>query len=236
MMLYGLENYRVDLGYFVASVVLLVIYHRYLAYQTLKHPTYTVQALNRLARTAWVDMIMRQEGKEILAIQTLRNSTMAATFLASTAVLFIIGVLSLSGQGDKLEGTWHALNIGSKHSELWLIKLLLLLLDLFCAFFSFAMAVRVFNHVGYLVNVPLSLGHKMICPAHVAVHLNRAGKFYSLGMRAFYFTVPLVFWLFGPHLMLAATIVLIVVLYYLDRAPSILVDEENGASPEAPHS
>jgi uncharacterized membrane protein len=232
MMLYWIENYRVDLGYFFASVVLLVIYHRYLAYQTRKHPTYTVQALNRLARTAWVDMIMRQEGKEILAIQTLRNSTMAATFLASTAVLFIIGVLSLSGQGDKLEGTWHALNIGSNHSELWLTKLLLLLLDLFCAFFSFAMAVRVFNHVGYLVNVPLALGHKMICPAHVAVHLNRAGRFYSLGMRAFYFTVPLVFWLFGPHLMLAATIGLIVVLYYLDRAPSILVDDENGELPE----
>jgi uncharacterized membrane protein len=180
-------------------------------------------------------MIMRQEGREILAVQTLRNSTMAATFLASTAVLFIIGVLSLSGQGDKLEGTWHALNIGSNHSELWLIKLLLLLLDLFCAFFSFAMAVRVFNHVGYLVNVPLSLGHKMICPAHVAAHLNRAGKFYSLGMRAFYFTVPLVFWLFGPHLMLAATVGLIVVLFYLDRAPSIFVDGENGELPEEPH-
>ena len=94
------------------------------------------------------------------------------------------------------------------------------------------MAVRVFNHVGYLVNVPLSLGHKMICPAHVAVHLNRAGKFYSFGMRAFYFTVPLVFWLFGPHLMLAATIGLIVVLYYLDRAPSILVADVNGELPE----
>jgi uncharacterized membrane protein len=230
-----IENYRIDLGYFVLSVVLLVAYHRYLAYKTRKNPTYTVQALNRLVRSAWIDMIMRQAGREILAVQTLRNSTMAATFLASTAVLFIIGVLSLSGQGDKLEGTWHALNIGSNHSELWLVKLLLLLLDLFCAFFSFAMAVRVFNHVGYMVNVPLSLGHKMICPAHVAVHLNRAGKFYSLGMRAFYFTVPLVFWLFGPHLMLAATLGLIVVLYYLDRAPNILVDGENGELPEEPH-
>jgi hypothetical protein len=31
--------------------------------------------------------------------------------------------------------------------------------------------------------------------------------------------VPLVFWLFGPHLMAAASIVLVVVLYHVDRIP-----------------
>lgn len=172
-----------------------------------------------------------KEGKDILAVQTLRNSTMAATFLASTAVLLIIGVLTLSGQGDKLENTWHALNIlGAKHAELWLGKLLILLLDLFVAFFNFSMAIRVFNHVGYMINVPLALNHKMIRPAHVAIHLNRAGKFYSNGMRAYYFTVPLVFWLFGPHFMLLSTLGLIVVLYRLDRAPKILAADYSETS------
>ena len=154
---------------------------------------------------------------------------MAATFLATTSVLFIIGVLTLSGQGDKLESTWHALNIvGAKHTDLWLTKLLLILLDLFVAFFSFSMAIRVFNHVGYMINVPLARNFKMICPAHVAVHLNRAGKFYSIGMRAYYIVVPLVFWLFGPHFMLLSTVVLVVVLYQLDRAPKILAADYNG--------
>lgn len=226
-----MSNFAVDLFSFALCVLLLLIYHRYLAYRTEKNPTYTVQAVNRLARTAWVETIMRNEGKEILAVQTLRNSTMASTFLASTAVLFIIGVLSLSGQGDKLGSTWQALNFGAQNPELWLIRLLILMLDLFVAFFSFTMAIRVFNHVGYLINVPLSLNHKMICPAHVAVHLNRAGKFYSVGMRAFYFTVPLVFWLFGSHFMLAATLGLIAVLYFLDRAPSVLVSDARGNFP-----
>jgi len=81
---------------------------------------------------------------------------------------------------------------------------------------------RVFNHVGYMINVPLSLAHKEISPAHVAVHLNRGAAFYSIGMRAFYYTVPLVFWLFGPHFMLLATIGLIFVLYRIDRAPKIM--------------
>lgn len=163
---------------------------------------------------------------DVIAIQTLRNSTMAATFLASTSVLLIIGVLTLSGQGEKLNGSWHVLNnFGTTYPELWLTKLILLLLDLFTAFFSFAMAIRVYNHVGYMINVPIALNHKAISPQHVAIHLNSAGSYYSMGMRAYYFTVPLVFWLFGPHFMLLATVILIPVLYKLDRSPKILSDD-----------
>lgn len=220
-----LQPYIFDLTSFFLSILILVSYYLFINHKIKKNPAYTVQAVNVIARTAWVETIMEESGKEILAVQTLRNSTMAATFLASTAVLLIIGVLTLSGQSDKMEGTWHALNVvGAKHADLWLSKLLLILLDLFVAFFSFSMAIRVFNHVGYMINVPLKRNFKMICPAHVAVHLNRAGKFYSLGMRAYYTVVPLVFWLFGPHFMFASTIVLVVVLYRLDRAPKILAE------------
>lgn len=127
-----------DIYSFAISVLILILYHLFLRYKIWKKPAYTVQAVNILARTAWVESIMQGTGKEILAVQTLRNSTMAATFLASTAVLLIIGVLTLSGQGDRMESTWHALNIsGGKHAELWLSKLLLILLDLFVAFFNF---------------------------------------------------------------------------------------------------
>ena len=222
------QTYGYDLTGFVLSLLILIAYNLFISYKTRKNLAYTVQAVTIIARTAWVESIMQESGKEVLAVQTLRNSTMAATFLASTSVLFIIGVLTLSGQGDKLENTWHALNIvGAKHTDLWLTKLLLILLDLFVAFFSFSMAIRVFNHVGYMINVPLARNFKMICPAHVAVHLNRAGKFYSIGMRSYYTVVPLVFWLFGPHFMLLSTVVLVAVLYQLDRAPKILAEDYN---------
>jgi len=220
------QTYAYDLISFLLSVFILIVYNLFISYKTRKNSAYTVQAVTIIARTAWVESIMQGSDKEVLAIQTLRNSTMAATFLASTAVLLIIGVLTLSGQGDKLEGTWHALNIaGAKHAEMWQTKLLLILLDLFVAFFSFSMSIRIFNHVGYMINVPVARNFKMICPQHVAVHLNRAGKFYSIGMRSYYIVVPLIFWLFGPQFMLIATIALITVLYHMDRAPKILAED-----------
>lgn len=223
----ALQPYSYDLISFLLSVIILIAYHFFIRYKTKKNPAYTIQAVNVIARTAWVENIMQKSGHEVLAVQTLRNSTMAATFLASTAVFLIIGVLTLSAQSDKVEGVWHALNVvGAKQADLWLTKLLLILLDLFVAFFSFSMAIRIFNHVGYMINVPLACNFKMICPSHVAIHLNRAGKFYSIGMRAYYTVVPMVFWLFGPHFMLLSTFLLIAVLYNLDRAPKILLNED----------
>ena len=217
-----------DLVSFLLSILLIAAYHIFLRYKIRHDPTYTVQAVNKIARTAWVETIMQNDKHAVLAVQTLRNSTMAATFLASTAVLLIIGVLTLSEQGTKLEATWHALNmVGAINPVVWMVKLISLLLDLFVAFFSFSMAIRIYNHVGFLVNVPLNLNHKMITPAHVATHLNRAGKSYSIGMRAYYFLVPLVFWLFGPHFMVVATIGLLFALYRIDRAPKIMVLDYN---------
>jgi uncharacterized membrane protein len=204
-----------DILCLVTSAALLAGYHVYLALRVRRDASYSAQAMHAIARSAWVESVMK-DGRDILAVQTLRNSTMAATFLASTAILLIVGVLSLTGQGDKLGSTWRALGSFSEtDSSLWLLKLLFLIGDLSFAFFSFTLAIRKFHHVGYLLNVP---NHPVITPAYVAAYLNRAGRYYSLGMRAYYFLLPLVFWLFGPLLMVAAAAILVIVLHHLDRA------------------
>ena len=209
-----------------ASLLCVVAYHVFLRIKRRDDPLYTIQAVNALARAAWVETVMTAANKDVLAVQTLRNSIMGATFLASTAVLLIIGVLTLSGQGEHLGATWHSLNVlGAMHPGLWLAKLLALLLDMLVAFFSFAQAIRLFHHVGYMINVPMTMQHRAFTPPHVALHLNRAGAFYAVGMRAYYLAVPLVFWLFGPHFMLLSTIILIPILFYLDRAPKALADD-----------
>lgn len=216
----ALTAYHGELLGFVLSFGLIAAYHLYLRWRTTHHdPHYTVQAIQAEARRHWVESVMRDK-RDILAVQTLRNSTMAATFLASTAVLLIMGTLSLSEHGSDMAHALHSLNfLGTVDPGLWLIKLLTLVVDLFVAFFAFTLAIRKFNHVGYLLNLPSELDHPIITPQYVADYLNRAARYYSTGMRAYYFTVPLLFWLFGPHLMVISSLVLIFVLYRLDRAP-----------------
>lgn len=214
-----------DILSFIALVAMMGGYYYRLDRCTRRDATCTIQGINSIARAAWVEDIIANR-RDILAVQTLRNSTMAATFLASTSVLLMIGVLSLSGQQDKLNEAWHALNaFGARHTELWILKLILLLLDFFVAFFSFSLAIRTFNHVGYMINVPSTLKHQAITPAHVAFHLNQAGRYYTIGMRAYYLSIPVVLWLFGPIFMLVSAIVMIPVLARIDRAPKILAED-----------
>lgn len=221
-----LTEFGADLLGAALSLLALMAYHLFLRRRLRRDPIYTIQAVNALARSAWVENIMTAGNKDLLAVQTLRNAIMGPTFLASTAVLLIIGTLTLSSQGDKLSETWHALNVlGARHTELWVAKLILLIIDFFVAFFSFTLAIRLFIHVGFMINVPLAMNHKPISAEHVARHLNRAGLYHSIGMRAYYFSVPLVFWLFGPHFLVISTLVLIAVLYHVDRAPRVLADD-----------
>jgi uncharacterized membrane protein len=218
-MLDWLDTYGNDIIGVAISALLLIAYYCYVFLKVKHDPAYTVPAVMRISRTAWVHTVMK-ERNGILAVQTLRNSTMAASFLASTAILLMIGVLTLSGQGENLRSSWQALNwLGSSHVGLWLMKLLLLLVMLFAAFVCFSQSVRLYNHVGFMISVPLELQHKELSPQHVAMHLNSAGRFYAYGMRSYYFTVPLIFWLFGPAFMVFGTAALVFAMYHLDRAP-----------------
>lgn len=87
-----------NLFFFVTSILIIIGYHVLMRARIKQNPNYTFQAINTKARSSWVEMIMTNNDG-ILAVQTLRNSTMAATFLASTAILLIIGVLNISHFG-----------------------------------------------------------------------------------------------------------------------------------------
>jgi uncharacterized membrane protein len=214
----------VDLAAALGSFALVGVYHLFLSRWLKRDPLYTVHALNKLAREAWVDAIMSNEKPDVLAVQTLRNSVMASSFMASTAILLMVGALSSVGFAEHQGSALHALNIsGDTAPQTLAWKLLCLLADFFVAFFCFSMAVRFYNHVGYLIGVPARLTQNTISPALVTAYLNRAGLFYLLGMRSFFYSVPLVFWMFGPVFMIVATIVLIAALFPLDRAPKAAI-------------
>jgi len=198
------------------ALLLLVIYHFYLYRKNLSHPLNTSQGLSRRTRALWVKTIM-QGGKDILAIQTLRNWTMAATFLASTAIIISLGIFNLALTADK-QGELSLLigPFANGHPGLWLAKLILLGVNFLLTFFNFTLAVRYYNHTGFMINLPVD-ADKEIQVDDVINILDRGGLHYTLGMRGYYLTIPLALWLFGPLWLLVGTLLLIIILYQLDR-------------------
>ena len=211
-------DFEIDFMAFAVSAAIVAAYYGFLNMKVRANPTYTIHGVNALARTLWVEHIMRNSSKDIMAVQTMRNFIMGSSLMASTAALLIIGTLTLSGQAEHIAPNWHVLNLeGSFATEIWIVKVMFLLLDFIVAFFAFAMSVRLANHVVFMVNVPEHDAHHNLSPRAVARRLHRAGNMFAIGMRAFFFAVPLVFWLFGPYFLLISSIGLVVALYQLDH-------------------
>lgn len=212
-------DFETDVMAFALSAALVAAYYGFLNMKVRANPTYTIHGVNALARSLWVEHIMSNTSKDVMAVQTMRNFIMGSSLMASTAALLIIGTLTLSGQAENISHSWHALNLkGSFATELWIIKVMFLLVDFIVAFFAFAMSVRLANHVVFMVNVPDHTAHHNLSPKAVARRLHRAGNMFAIGMRAFFFAVPLVFWLFGPYFLLISSVGLVVALYHLDRS------------------
>jgi len=222
----GMESWLREFGAdalgFALSAAMVAAYYASLLARTRRDPASSIHRVNELARRLWVKSVMANPGKDVLAVQTMRNFVMGATLMASTASILILGTLTLSGQAEGISRSWHVINfVGSSSTELWIVKVMCLLADFIVAFFAFAMSIRLANQVVFMVNVPGPQEHEALSPDAVARRLNRAGAHFAAGMRAFFFAVPLVFWLFGPAFLALASVGLVFALNRLDRYQSV---------------
>ena len=157
----------------------------------------------------------------VLAVQTLKNNIMASTLLASTAIMLssLIAVLMTSRGWDK-----SALLVFGDVSELgFSIKFFSILVCFLVAFLFNVQSIRYYNHASILINVPfkkMSIDHhyQHLTSEYVAKTVNRGSYFWSLGLRACYFSFPLFLWIFGPIPMFLSCFVLVFMLYFLDIA------------------
>lgn len=211
----------IEIGLTAIAFGSLIAYHLWHFLQIKHNTLMTDIGRNNQVRAKWVRMIMA-ERRDILAVQTLRNWTMAATFLASTAILVSLGALNVALSTEKMTEVSDFLNLfGSHHVTLWATKLLILAIAFFFAFFNFTLAVRYYNHVGFMINVPAESDGQTASQiaGQIAIKiLNRGAMHYHLGMRAYYIAIPLTLWLLGPTWLVLGSLVLTFALYRLDRA------------------
>jgi uncharacterized membrane protein len=165
--------------------------------------------------------LQENDKKGIVAVQTLRNTIMTSTLMATTAVVMCSATVALmasayfNGKNTLLGG--HSRNLVN-------VKFFCMLSCFVASFICYAQSVRYVNHVNFLVNVPVQLdqqyGHSGSCirisPDYVANVLAKGSDFFTLGTRGFYTAFPLVLWLFGPIPVLLASIALVPLLHFLD--------------------
>ena len=106
--------------------------------------------------------------------------------------------------------------IFTRMRALFLVKLMLLIVHFFFAFFSFTLSIRYMNQVNFMINVPYDCD-PLLTPEFIAHTLDLGMTHYTMGMRAYYLSVVVVLWLFGPIWMFLGSLILIYILYKLDH-------------------
>jgi uncharacterized membrane protein len=220
-----------------AAFGLLIGYHLRLYVRLYRRPETTSIGLANRMRTLWVRNMMEGGNKDVLPVQTLRNLTMAASFLASAAIIVGLGILKLAFSTEAMPAASRLLSLfGSSGHTQWTVKLMLLWADFFFCFYNFMLAVRYYNHTALLINVPHEHhdssalhrpGYLVRMPPItdappgvklVAEVLNQGAAHYTLGMRGYYLVVPLALWMMGPVWLFLGAVGLTLVLQRIDSA------------------
>ncbi|RLM91425.1 uncharacterized protein C2845_PM08G22230 [Panicum miliaceum] len=224
---------RLDLVLVPLALAALVGYHLWLLYAILRHPAKTVIGLNAIARKRWVAAMIavgttsslnNTEKNGVLAVQTLRNNIMASTVLATTAITLVsvisvfVGVTApASSSSASPSRAAPRLVYGSKAGEVFAAKYLAVSLCFMLAFVCNVQAIRLYAHASFLLGgLPPGDGTPEEFAAYVARTVNRGSFAWSLGLRAFYVSLALFLWTFGPIPMLVCSVLMCGLLYFLD--------------------
>ena len=197
-----------------ATAAVLLLYEVLLVLLQRRRPERLARARHASLREDWFLAVSAQKGSEVLAVQTLRNSLMSATMLASTAALALMGTVTLAA--PSLHASFDTARGVSDVSPRLILELLLLAL-LFASLVSTMMAVRFYNHAGFIGGMPVDSEARNRW-AHAGVrYVRRAGVLYGIGLRQLVLVAPVVAAILLPLAGPVAALLVAALLLWLDR-------------------
>lgn len=216
-------------------------------WRSLSRPS--LAAAMRPYRRAWMHEALERDNR-VADAALVGNLMQSATFLGSTTLLVIGGLFAFLGGGLSSAQLVQSLPFALKTSaQLFELKALTLALTLVYAFLRFLWSIRQFNLVVILIGAypqrrpgAASAGASPASPAEPhderlalqAARLNElAGINFTQGLRAYYYAVPPLLWLVNPWLLIAGSVAITAITYYMEfRSASVVaLTQRPGGAP-----
>ncbi len=198
----------------LVTIVILVAYEVGLVVVGRRDPGRLARAAHASLREEWFAAVSAQQGTEILAVQTLRNSLMSATMTASTAALGLMGTATLA-LPSLHEGFGAAAGIPVLSPQLVLQLFLMALL--FASLVASAMAVRYYNLVGFISGMPVESAERKLWAEAGVAYVRRAGILYNWGLRFLILVAPVLAAIVHPWAGPIGAVLVVAVLWSFDR-------------------
>ena len=197
------------------TLAILVLYEGTLLLVQQRNPARLARLAHADLREEWLAALSAHPGSEVLAVQTLRNSLMAATMTASTAALGLMGAVTLAAPSLTLANSTFD-DAGSAHFTARLALELVLMTLLFSSLVCSAMAARYYNHAGFICAMPVNSQARQRWAPIGAVYLRRAGLLYSWGLRNLLMVAPILAFIVYPWAGPAAAVIVVAALVAFD--------------------
>ncbi|XP_062099008.1 uncharacterized protein LOC133804922 [Humulus lupulus] len=196
--------------------LMVTFYHIWLWHKVRTQPESTIIGINARGRRFWVSSIVKDNDKKnILAVQTLRNTIMGSTLMATTSILLCSGLAAVISSTYSVKKPLNDTVYGAHGEFMVALKYVTLLTIFLFSFLCHSLSIRFINQVNILINTPQE-DTSPVTPSYIAELLERGYMLNTIGNRLFYAALPLLLWIFGPVLVFLCSATLVPVLYNLD--------------------
>ncbi|XP_024986120.1 uncharacterized protein LOC112521471 isoform X2 [Cynara cardunculus var. scolymus] len=232
------------------SFFITIGYHLWLWHKVRNQPLTTIIGTNNRGRRLWVSAIMENlnvlswnreyngvqfrariqdnDKKNILAVQTLRNTIMGATLMATTSILLCSGLAAVISSTYSIKKPINDTVYGAHGEFMVALKYVTLLLVFLASFMCHSLSIRFINQVNFLINCP---SESSVTCEYVAELLEKGFTLNAVGNRLFYSALPIVLWIFGPVLVFVCSVTMVSMLYNLDFVFGKLKEEKMSEIP-----
>ncbi|CAL5206442.1 unnamed protein product [Lathyrus oleraceus] len=198
------------------SFLISIGYHLWLWHKVRTQPHSTIVGINASGRRNWVNAMMKDnEKKNILAVQSLRNTIMGATLMATTSILLCSGLAAVISSTYSVKKPLNDAIYGAHGEFMVALKYVTLLTIFLFSFFCHSLAIRFINQVNILINTPQD-PMSLVTPEYIFEILEKGFILNAVGNRLFYAGLPMLLWIFGPVLVFLCSLTMVPVLYNLD--------------------
>jgi len=234
-------NETLEISLWSVSFSLLALYHVYFVIHYLKEPESFNLGVNLKSRQRWALIMMTDKSREITAVQTLRNGIMTTTFLATAAYVigfYIFNILINQTDRTNLETVQFAI-LGVDFMSTFINMLVATRGYFHCSFLIVSKSLDPEIEAMFYENNEKKSDSKMemgdlestskskesLIDKWTMKHvppvvklLSRSSLHFTIGVRFLYLAIPLALWIFSPWAFLISSLLMVILMYYLDHS------------------
>jgi len=198
----------------------LFCFNGYMYYARAKsYTTPCLASIMHIYRTEWMIRMLTRDNR-IADTTAIANLERSVSFFASTTILVMAGILTVMSSTEKAINLIEEIPFAmAATKQEWELKLLVMLMLFVYAFFKFTWSLRQYGFASVMIGgAPLpsesiSERERDAHAARIAKMTSMAANSFNIGLRSYYFSIPVMVWLINPWFFILLSCIVVFVLY-----------------------